>query len=156
MSSSEVRKYEGMFLVDSTLANSNWDATEQAVQTILSRADAEVISMKKWDDRRLCYPVAKAVRGTYILTYFNADPSKITGIERDVQISEDVLRVLILKGDIIPQDIVDRPTPLESGTGHSEEDEMPEDADGNNGDDSDDDDIDEELENVPSIDEIDD
>ena len=152
MSSSEVRKYEGMFLVDSALANGNWDATVEAVQTILSRADAEVISLKKWDDRRLCYPVAKAVRGTYILTYFNADPLKITGIERDVQISEDVLRVLILKGDIIPQDILDSPTPLECGASHAED--SAEDADEAKP--VDDDDIEEVIKNAPSIDEIDD
>ncbi len=151
MSSSEVRKYEGMFLVDSALANGNWDATVEAVQTILSRAEAEVISLKKWDDRRLCYPVAKSVRGTYILTYFNADPLKITGIERDVQISEDILRVLILKGDIIPQEIQDRPTPLESGVSRSEEESAEEDKL-----EEEDDEIEEELENAPSIDDIDD
>ena len=150
MSSSEVRKYEGMFLVDSALANGNWDATVESVQTILSRAEAEVISLKKWDDRRLCYPVGKVVRGTYILTYFNADPSKITGIERDVQISEDILRVLILKGDIIPQEVLDAPTPLESGKRADEESEKPE------TDDDDSDDIEEELEDVPSVDDIDD
>ena len=150
MSSSVVRKYEGMFLVDSALATGNWNGVVENIETVLKRANAEVLSLKKWDDRRLCYPVAGVSRGTYILTYFNADPSSISGIERDVQMSEEILRVLVLRGDIIPQEIVEAPTPLESGKKESEY------ADQDADDVSEDQDSDDNEEEVPSIDELDD
>ncbi len=152
MSSSVVRKYEGMFLVDSALATSNWNGVVESIETVLKRANAEILSLKKWDDCRLCYPVSGVARGTYILTYFNASPTAITGIERDVQISEEILRVLVLRGDVIPQEVLDAPTPLESGKS-----ELKREARGDDVDVDESDDIDEidEIE-VPSIDEIDD
>lgn len=87
--------YEGMFLVDSAQAQ-NWDAIITAIKTILERAEAEIVSMKKWDDRKLAYGIGGKTRGTYILCYFRADGERIRDIERDVHLSERIMRVLIL------------------------------------------------------------
>ena len=106
------RMYEGMFLVDSASATSNWDDVESELQRVFDRADAEVLSLRKWDDRRLCYDISGHKRGTYILTYFNIDPDRISGIERDVKLNEKLLRVLILRADCIPEAIREAPTPF--------------------------------------------
>ena len=82
------RLYEGMFLVDSALAGSNWDGVNQTIKTILDKADAEIVSIKKWDDRKLAYEIKGKSRGTYILCYFRADGGKIKDIEKSVQLSE--------------------------------------------------------------------
>jgi small subunit ribosomal protein S6 len=102
------RLYEGMFLVDSTLAAADWEGTLAVVETILKRADAEVVVMRKWDERRLAYDIEHKSRGTYILTYFKADTQRIGGIEKDVQLNEKVMRVLILTTEGRPQDMIDR------------------------------------------------
>ena len=114
MANSVTRKYEGMFLVDSARATANWDQTLEAVNNVLARAGAEVLSVKKWDDRRLCYEIKGHARGTDILTYFNCLTEKISGIERDVQISEDIMRVMILRADRIPEEMQAILTPLEA------------------------------------------
>ncbi len=111
MANRVMRKYEVMFLVDSASAASNWDATVKTIETIMDRAGAQSVNLKKWDDRRLCYPIKGHNRGTYILAYFEADPTSITGMERDVQISEEILRALILNAENIPDDIINMPTP---------------------------------------------
>jgi small subunit ribosomal protein S6 len=103
--------YEGMFLVDSAAATSSWDEVEAELQRVFDRADAEVLNLQKWDDRRLCYDIAGHKRGTYILTYFNVDPDRISGIERDVKLNEKLLRVMILRADRIPESIREAPTP---------------------------------------------
>ena len=113
MSTAVKRLYEGMFLVDSNEAASDWQGVIDAIEKIFSRADAEVVSLKKWDDRRMTYQIKKKSRGTYILTYFNADPLKITSIERDVQLSEQILRVMVLTTDRMSQEDIDRATPLD-------------------------------------------
>jgi len=105
--------YEALFLIDSAEATADWEGINGLIKKILDRGEAEVISMKKWDDRKLCYEVDGKSRGTYILAYFNADPSKITGIERDVRLSERILRILIIRGDRITQEDMDMATPLE-------------------------------------------
>ena len=111
MAQDSKRMYEGMFLVDSATATSNWDEVEAELQRVFERADAEVLNLQKWDDRRLCYDIAGHKRGTYILTYFNVDPDRISGIERDVKLNEKLLRVMILRADRIPEPIREAPTP---------------------------------------------
>ncbi len=106
--------YEGMFLVDSALAAQDWQKILNEIQRILDRAQAEVISLKKWDERRLCYEINGKNRGTYILSYFNCDTDKVKGIERDVQLSELITRVLILRTDRMAKEDLERATPLEA------------------------------------------
>lgn len=112
-----------MFLVDSALAAQDWQKILDEVQRVLDRAGAEVVSLKKWDERRLCYDIQGKSRGTYILVYFNCDTEKVKGVERDVQLSELITRVLILRTDRMSQDDIDRPTPLEASPVSEEGDE---------------------------------
>ncbi len=93
------RLYEGMFLVDSAQAAADWDGVLEAIRTVLDRAGAEIVSMKKWDECRLAYEIKGVSRGTYILTYFKVDGQKIHEIERDVQLSERIMRVMILNAE---------------------------------------------------------
>lgn len=105
------RLYEGLFLVDSAEAASDWDGVIGAIETVLSRSECEVVSLAKWDERKLTYAIEKKSRGTYILTYFNCDPLKITKIERDVQLSEHIMRVMVLKTDKMSEEDILRETP---------------------------------------------
>ena len=98
------RLYEGLFLVDSAEAASDWDGIIGAIEKVLSRAECEVVTLEKWDERKLTYDINKKSRGTYILTYFNCDPLKIGAIERDVQLSEHIMRVMVLKTDKMSED----------------------------------------------------
>lgn len=107
------RLYEAMFLVDSATAAADWQKVLDDVQRVLGRAGADVVSMKKWDDRRMAYEINRKARGTYILAYFNCDTDKIGGIERDVQLSELLIRVLILRTDQMTEKDLEKATPLE-------------------------------------------
>jgi len=107
------RLYEGMFLVDSGLAASDWGGVIESVEKVLARADAETVSLQKWDERSLAYDVVGKSRGTYILTYFHADPGRISGIERDVQLSESLMRVLVLRTDRMGHGDIDKKTPAQ-------------------------------------------
>ena len=104
--------YEGLFLVDSGQAAADWDGINAAIEKALARADAEVVSIQKWDERRLAYSVKGNNRGTYILAYFNGDPAKVAMIERDVQLSEQIVRVLILRTDKMSKEDIEKDTPL--------------------------------------------
>ena len=94
-----MKLYEAMFLVDSAKAAADWTGIEDAIKHVMQRADAEVLSINKWDERRLAYEVKGCNRGTYILCYFKADGSRIRDIERDVQLSEQFMRLLILSAE---------------------------------------------------------
>lgn len=101
------RLYEGMFLVDSAQAAADWEGTLSFINNILQRADAEVVSMRKWQERKLAYDIDHKTRGTYILCYFNASGERIAGIEKDVLLSEKVMRVLILTTEKRPAAMIE-------------------------------------------------
>jgi len=103
--------YEGMFLIDSSKAGADWDGIMAAIRTILEKAGAEIDSIKKWDDRRLAYEIKGKSRGTYILSYFRADGGRIQDIEKSVQLSEKIMRVLILSAEQLRPEDIEKDTP---------------------------------------------
>lgn len=105
--------YEAMFLVDSAEAASDWDGINSTIQRILEKAEAEVVSIRKWDDRRLAYEIGGKSKGVYILCYFRAQGERLGEIERNVQLSERILRVLILSAEDREQADLDKDTPAE-------------------------------------------
>jgi small subunit ribosomal protein S6 len=107
----EKKLYEGMFLVDSAKAASDWDGVNTAIKRILDRAQAEIVSIRKWDDRRLAYDIKGVSRGTYLLCYFRADGQQIQSIEKAFQLSETIMRVLILSTDQMSKDDIEKDTP---------------------------------------------
>jgi len=103
--------YEGMFLVDSALASADWDGVLAAIRTILEKAETEIVSMRKWDERKLAYNIKGKSRGTYILCYFKADGERIQDIEKAVNLSEKIIRVLILNAERLKQEDIEKDTP---------------------------------------------
>ena len=91
------RLYEGMFLFDANLAGKDWTALEKHVDDLFKKHAATLVHSEKWPDRKLAYEIKGCKKGTYYLTYFNAPPSAITGLERDCRLSDRVLRVLVLQ-----------------------------------------------------------
>jgi small subunit ribosomal protein S6 len=100
-----------MFLVDSALTGADWDGIIAAIRAILERTGAEIVSIRKWDDRRLAYEINRKTRGTYILCYFRADGEKIQDIEKAVQLSEQIMRVLILSTEQLTAEDIEKDTP---------------------------------------------
>ena len=98
-----MNNYEGMFLFDPGMLT-DWDSVQKEVMRLLDRAEAQLIAISRWDERRLAYDIAGRKRGVYALTYFRCDPKKVTGIERDVQLSESALRCLILRCEYLSED----------------------------------------------------
>ena len=106
MSEQRVSLYEGMFLFPQS-ASADFEGVIDHVNEILRRADAEIVAMRKWDERRLAYDIKGNKRGLYILVYFRAEHSRLTGIERDCNLSELLLRSLIIKAEHIPTEEIE-------------------------------------------------
>lgn len=97
-SKGRVFNYEAMFLVSQAAAGDLGGIVEH-VKGILSKAGATLIALRKWDERRLAYEINKQKRGLYLLAYFSIDASKLAQIERDCNLSEQILRTLVLRCD---------------------------------------------------------
>ncbi len=111
MESVTKRLYEAMFLVDSAEAAADWDGINEHIKKVFERNDAKVVSIRKWDERPLAYEIMGRNRGTYVLVYFNSPSDRIASIERDSQLSERIIRVLILRADHVTKEDIGEKTP---------------------------------------------
>jgi ribosomal protein S6 len=100
MSDNTTRMYEGMFLFPQSAIGDMNEASDH-IHSLLDRANAEIVSFSKWDDRRLAYEIKGNKRGVYFLCFFRCDPTKIASLERDCNLSESLLRFLVTKADHI-------------------------------------------------------
>ena len=94
----KLNQYEAMFLFPAT-GTMELQACLDIARTMVERHGGQIIVLKKWDERKLAYEMEKQKRGLYVLCYFRNDGTGITGLERDVRLSEQVLRVLITRAD---------------------------------------------------------
>lgn len=101
MANTKVNLYEGLFLLNPATTSSDFPAAVEHVREMFRRAGAELLVLRKWDERRLAYEIEGQKRGVYLLAYFRAPGSAISHIERDVNLSEKVMRVMMIKADHI-------------------------------------------------------
>ena len=99
MSDVSAKLYEGMFLINQQNAAGDLSAAMEHVTEIFNRAKAEVVVLHKWDERRLAYPIKGQKRGLYIYSLFNVEGAQLANIERDCNLSELVMRVMVLRAD---------------------------------------------------------
>ncbi len=103
MSTQTMNPYEVMFLISQQVASDFAGAVEH-IREQLSRAGADVLALQKWDERRLSYEIDKQRRGVYFLAYINASPESIAGLERDCNISERIMRILVTRANHLTED----------------------------------------------------
>ena len=99
----KVNQYEGMFLLGSSAA-AEVEGSINTVRGIIERHGGKILVLKKWDERKLTYEVKKQKRGLYVIAYFTAPSNAVSAIERDVNLSEDVLRVMVTDAEHLNQD----------------------------------------------------
>ena len=100
------QNYEVMFIVEPTVASKEWTRVTEELEKTIKRYGAEALSLKKWGERKLSFPIQKQQRGTYVLRYFSGPPESVNRIRDDFQLSEIVLRFLIIghEGQIAAQE----------------------------------------------------
>lgn len=116
-----MNQYEAMFLFDPTFGSSI-ENCESEVNRLMKRAEAEVLFLGKWDERRLAYRINGRKRGVYMLVYFKAPPDKIVGLQRDAQISEEILRLMVVRADGVSRDMMERQCAARGAERPSDED----------------------------------
>lgn len=88
--------YEGLFILDSDLYAKGPDDISGQVTTIVEQFGGEVLLSRLWDERKLTYPIKGHRRGTYWLAYFKIDSLKVEELKRQFNLSDSILRFLLL------------------------------------------------------------
>lgn len=98
MPANRVNYYEGMFLLSQAVAADLANAISH-IRQIIEKAGGSIVSMRKWDERKLAYEIDKQKRAYYLLVYFQAPGVRLHEIERSCNLSELILRNLIVRAD---------------------------------------------------------
>ena len=100
-----MNQYEAMFVFDPTFGGS-FENCEAEIRRFMERAGAEILFCNKWEERRLAYKIMGRKRGVFVLVYFRSQPDRIAGVQRDVQLSENALRVLVMRADGVTPEMI--------------------------------------------------
>ena len=96
-----MNEYELIYVISPRLMVEEADATIERIQGLVEDTGGEILMTDNWGRRRLAYPIKHHFEGTYVLTHIMMPPDRIAGFERALNINENVLRHLLVRG-IIP------------------------------------------------------
>jgi ribosomal protein S6 len=93
-----------MFLMDNRQANRDWDGSLEQMKGLLTKHGAEIVRCDKWGERKLAYEIDGRRRATYVVVYFNADGDAVGRMYRECELSELILRVMVVKIKTLPSE----------------------------------------------------
>ena len=98
-----MKLYETMLLLDNQAVRAGWRQAKAAVAEVLTKHGARVVTARRFDERRLAYPIKGKKRGTYLLAYYEIDPAGTDGLRRELDLSETVLRYVQIGAESVPE-----------------------------------------------------
>ena len=97
------RTYEIMYLLDNNVVRGGWKEAKAATTGLIEKHGGKVLSARRWDERALAYPIRQRRRGTFLLSYAALDAKGSAELRRELDLTESVLRYLILSAESVPE-----------------------------------------------------
>jgi small subunit ribosomal protein S6 len=97
------RIYEIMYLLDNNAVRAGWKEAKAAATALIEKHGGKVLSARRWDERKLAYTISQRRRGTFLLAYGELDAAGVATLRRELDLTESVLRYLILKVEAVPE-----------------------------------------------------
>jgi small subunit ribosomal protein S6 len=94
-----VNVYEGMYILDSNRYARDPGGVPRQIDDLIKQLGGEMLVSRLWSEQKLAYPIKGQAKGTYWLTYFRFDSSRLTELNHRTKLNENVLRSLVLKID---------------------------------------------------------
>lgn len=94
-----MRPYELVFIVAPTLEDDGVQAQVESVTNRVVQHGGEVTKVNIWGRRKLAYPIKKFREGHYVVLNMQCPAEAVKEIERDLLISENVIRHLVVRLD---------------------------------------------------------
>lgn len=92
-----MNKYEMLYILKADLTDEAISAVIEKFENIVKSAGGEVEKSDKWGVKKLAYDIDYKSEGYYVLMTFFCDASLIAEIERVANITEEMLRRMIVK-----------------------------------------------------------
>ena len=93
----QLRDYELIVIFNPQVVEEKFDATIDSVSQFITERGGTIADVERWGKKRLAYPIEHFMEGSYVLTRFSLKPALSKELEANLQISEEVLRHLLVK-----------------------------------------------------------
>ena len=94
-----MHKYELMVILDPTVEERTVAPSLDKFLNVIRNANGTVDNVDIWGRRRLAYEIKKHAEGIYAVVNMTADSAAIVELDRQLNISEAVLRTKVLRAD---------------------------------------------------------
>ena len=91
--------YELVYIIQPNLDDEGVKAVDGRIGQAITGEDGTITSTDHWGKRRLAYPIRGHFEGHYILHNLSMPPTAVLNVERQLRLSEDVLRFLVIRAD---------------------------------------------------------
>ncbi len=94
-----MRNYELTFIVPSDVTEEDLNGVVTQVQGWVEGTQGKVTKVDHWGRRRLAYNISEYREGHYVLLNLELEPRATTELERNLQLSDKVMRYLLVRLD---------------------------------------------------------
>ncbi|HEY1570647.1 MAG TPA: 30S ribosomal protein S6 [Pseudonocardiaceae bacterium] len=94
-----MRHYEVMIILDPSLDERTVAPSLENYLNVIRTSGGTVEKVDVWGKRRLAYEINKHSEGIYALLDVNSDPSAVQEMDRQLSLTESVLRTKVLRRD---------------------------------------------------------
>jgi len=92
-----LRDYELVLIISPEVLGEKFDTVVDNVSQFIAEKGGIISDVEQWGKRRLAYPIKHCEEGNYVLTRFKLKPALSKELEANLQISEEILRHLLIK-----------------------------------------------------------
>lgn len=94
-----MRPYEVVVIIRADLSDEDLATQIETIQDWITSKGGSISKVDPWGRRHLAYPIAKQRDGYYLLINAELPAAAPSEIERNLRLSENVLRFLVTRGD---------------------------------------------------------
>ena len=91
--------YENVFIARQDISATQADALAETYSNVIAEHGGKVTKRENWGLRNIAYRIKKNRKGHYVLLNIDGPPAAVQEMERQMRISEDVLRYLTTRVD---------------------------------------------------------
>jgi len=90
-----LKNYELLYIIHPDLEGTS-DKVLEKVAGFIKKTNGDIVSQEDWGKRKLAYQVSKNDFGVYVLVNFTTESTKVAEIEKNLRLSEEILRSIIV------------------------------------------------------------
>jgi small subunit ribosomal protein S6 len=94
-----MRNYELTFIVPADVSEEELHGVVSQVQGWIEVAQGKVTRVDQWGRRRLAYHIGEYNEGFYVLLDVEMNPTATTELERNLKLSDKVMRYLLVRAN---------------------------------------------------------